>query len=480
MEATPFENGPETPSSSTTTNLVLFVTSPLGVNFPPTPSNLINSRRNMNAEEARIRVLQRELSEQRADFERLLSDQHEQHQRTLLSMKTQNQELRNHSRNSPEIASQIITPPQVANPLLAPSQTQDSLLASPKSQIPSSLPNNPQIPSPHQLQRSVREIASPISATPPSFTPISSAGSGVGNTSVHIVSEFANTFELEPRLALEKKGIATLFEFFMFIAKEYSALKDAFSPVSSGESTLESAITRFQSILMALKRPGVDNASALTLIAVDHFCSQFSIRIRSTLVAAAALTHAQRAKFDVSVCPTLPAEYASTSFNMLPGIMEILNGSVPLPSLVKFVLDRLCYVPDAPVHLDSAKQNYYAIDGSSFTNCMDLMSTVTTQFNVCSNWKGAPFSDDSDRIDHFLKICPVVVRDAWIEYASLPNSNVDMLRLSWSQFESKIQAVWSSAMGKDQLLKRYGLPLHPVSIESNRIPPAPAPAPPIS
>ena len=86
---------------------------------------------------------------------------------------------------------------------------------------------------------------------------------------------------------------------------------------------------------------------------------------------------------------------------MLPGIMEILNGSVPLPSLVKFVLDRLCYVRDATVHLDSAKQNYYAIDGSSFTNCMDLMSTVTTQFNVCSNWKGAPFSDDSDRIDHF-------------------------------------------------------------------------------
>ena len=215
---------------------------------------------------------------------------------------------------------------------------------------------------------------------------------------------------------------------------------------------------------------------------MDHFCPQFSLRIRSCLVAAAALTQIQRTEFAVSVCPTLPAKYASASFDTLPGIKEILSGSVSLPSLVNFVLDRLCYDPDAPVRLDSAKQKYYAIDGSSFMNCMDLMSTVTTQFNVCSNWKGSPFSDDSDRIDHFLGICPLVVRNAWIEYASLPNSNVDMLRLSWSEFEPRIQAVWSSAMGKERLLTRYGQPLRPIPLNQAatarlRLPPAPAPAP---
>lgn len=429
-----------------------------------------------------IQVHHRELSEQRAEFERLLSNQHDQHQRDLLSMKTKTQEHRNQPKSNPEIASPIIAPPQIADPLLASPQTADSLLAPSQPTIPSSLPNKPQIPSSLQSQNAVPEIPSQISATPPSFTPYSSSGSGVGNVSVHIISEFAHTFELEPRLALEKKGIATLFEFFMFIAKEYTTLKDAFSPVSSGEATLGSAISHFQSILMALKRPGEANASALTLLAVDHFCSQFSLRIRSTLVAAAALSQTQRSRIHVSVSPTLPAQYASTSFNMLPGIKEILSGSVPLPSLVNFVLDRLCYVPDAPVRLDSAKQIYYAIDGSSCTNCMDLMSTVTTQFYMCSNWKGSPFSDDSDRIDHFLGICPIVVRNAWIEYASLPNSNVDMLRLSWSEFEHKIQAVWSSALGKERLLKRYGQPLHPVPLNQTvtarpRLQPAPAPAP---
>ena len=422
-----------------------------------------------------IQVHHRELSEQRAEFERLLSDQHDQHQRDLLSMKTKTQEHRNQPKSNPEIASPIIAPPQIADPLLASPQTADSLLAPSQPTIPSSLPNKPQIPSSLQSQNAVPEIPSQISATPPSFTPYSSSGSGVGNVSVHIISEFAHTFELEPRLALEKKGIATLFEFFMFIAKEYTTLKDAFSPVSSGEATLGSAISHFQSILMALKRPGEANASALTLLAVDHFCSQFSLRIRSTLVAAAALSQTQRSRIHVSVSPTLPAQYASTSFNMLPGIKEILSGSVPLPSLVNFVLDRLCYVPDAPVRLDSAKQIYYAIDGSSFTNCMDLMSTITTQFNVCSNWKGSPFSDDSDRIDHFLGICPIVVRNAWIEYASLPNSNVDMLRLSWSEFENKIQTVWSSAMGKERLFMKYGQ--SPPLIKTARPLPPSAPAP---
>jgi len=314
--------------------------------------------------------------------------------------------------------------------------------------------------------------ASPIIASESS--PTFSSGSGVGNPSLHIISEFADTFALEPKLALEKKGIATLYEFFHHIAKEYPTLENAFSSVSEGAS-LESAISRFKSILKALKKPGAANTAALTLLAVDHFCSQFSLRIRSCLLAAAALTHVQRTEIDISVCPSLPSKYASTSFHMLPGVAQILDGAVPLPSLVEFVLERLCYVPDAPVRLDSAKQTYYAIDGSSFTNCMDLMSTITTQFNVCSNWKGSPFSDDSDRIDHFLGICPIVVRNAWIEYASLPNSNVDMLRLSWSEFENKIQTVWSSAMGKERLFMKYGQ--SPPLIKTARPLPPSAPAP---
>ena len=125
MEATPFENCPATPSTSAATNRVLFITSPNGVNFPPTPANL---NRQLSSEDAMLQVHQRELAEQRSEFERRLVEQQNHHQRDLLSMKIVNQEHRNHSRNSPE-TSPIIAPPQTADPLLAYPQTADSLPA---------------------------------------------------------------------------------------------------------------------------------------------------------------------------------------------------------------------------------------------------------------------------------------------------------------------------------------------------------------
>jgi len=142
--------------------------------------------------------------------------------------------------------------------------------------------------------------------------------------------------------------------------------------------------------------------------------------------------------------PALDSRFFNVPFRLLPGIVEILKGKVRGEDLVNYVLKKVAFTDDVSSRFDVAKQSYFAIDGSEYTDCSLLFSIEESRFGICTSWKGKPFLDDNDRSENFIQISPDIVRNAWTE-DPLDLFDVDF---TWSKFRSHYQAVWKIAFEK--------------------------------
>ena len=230
---------------------------------------------------------------------------------------------------------------------------------------------------------------------------------------------------IEEKLRIEKKGICTLYEFFIYTVKEYPVLGSAFSEASSGTALqLEYAITRFENNFAALKHPSDETLSVITIMAVNHFCPDVAHKLKSILVAAATFTEIQRKAIKPTDNPTRRSSFDTVPMSALPGITEIRNGSVSLGSFKNFVISRLAFVPDRSVQLERCKEAFYSLNGSEHSDCDLLFAEEEKLFIDCSSWKKSAFLDDYDRADHFISICLLQVQ---LEYAesAIELSNMD-------------------------------------------------------
>jgi len=284
----------------------------------------------------------------------------------------------------------------------------------------------------------------------PALSGILNSHLGVCHPAANILADFADCYDLEESLKIEKKGIVTLYDYFQFLIKEYKCLAQAFVSVLDGAS-ITSSISRFQSTLRSLKKPNGITLGMLTLLAVDHFCPKFSHKISSTLAASASLTSIQRSEISVGESPVLDSSFSNTPFNALPGIAEILEGSADAETFVSFVLDRISFIDDVLSRLDDAKRSYFSLNGAIYTDCDLLFSEEDKRFGICTSWKGKPFIDESDRAEHFVSLVPDIVRRAWAE------DPLDILScdFSWFKFRSHLQILWKSAFEKQRLLNKY-------------------------
>jgi hypothetical protein len=275
---------------------------------------------------------------------------------------------------------------------------------------------------------------------------------------VNIISEFADCFPLESKLVIGKENIHTLYEFFIHIVNKYPNLKQPFSLAHEG-SSLEFSISRFECIFKSMKKPNPQTAAAITILAVDHFCPEISHRITSCLTAAASLTHGQRIQIERSVSPITNSAFYKTPFCKLPGIIEILSGSVSLDSLVDFVVARISFVEDQMDRLEIALKSFNEFDGSAHTDCLLLFSDLEKLFNVCTSWMGIEVLNDFQRAEHFIKTCPLIIQSAWIEFESQPKNRINRLTLPFTQFQSEMQSVWSTGIHKQRLTARFSQPV---------------------
>ena len=305
-----------------------------------------------------------------------------------------------------------------------------------------------------------------------------SSSVGVCHPAANILADFADCYDLEDSLKLEKKGIVTLFDFFHFLIKEYNCLAQAFVSVSDGAS-LTSSTSRFKSTLRSLKNPNETTLAILTLLAVDHFCPQISHKTFSILAASASLPSTKRAEIQTGELPVLDSCFANTPFRSLPGITEILSGSSDIETLVAFVLDRVTYVDDALLRLDDSKRSYYSLDCASYTDCTLMFSDEEKRFGICSSWKGKTFIDDTDRAEHLISIIPIIVRSAWAE-APLDSLSPNF---TWFKFRSHVQSLWKAAFEKQRLSEKFKVtsPNQPMSPPpQQRTPVQLQPTPPVS
>jgi hypothetical protein len=290
---------------------------------------------------------------------------------------------------------------------------------------------------------------------------------GICDPAANVLAELSDCFELDVKLRVEKRGIATLYDFFYLIVKDYPCLGHAFKDAADG-SSLAVSISRFKSILRPLKKPSENNLGVLTLLAVDHFCPDQSHKVSMILAASASLTLSERSRIRTGVQPVLDSCFSSTPFNKLPGIAEIVFGQASATKLIDFVLQRIAFVDDASSRLDSAKKAYFALDGSTLTDCTKLFSLEQTQFGICTSWKGKPILDDCDRAERFVHISPVIVRTAWAEHP------IDLLAddFSWFEFRSHFQKLWKHAFDKERALIKFKVaPKTPLKSQENTRPP---------
>ena len=70
---------------------------------------------------------------------------------------------------------------------------------------------------------------------------------------------------------------------------------------------------------------------------------------------------------------------------------------------------------------------------------------------------GKPHLNDWQRSEHFLKICPPSMREAWIEFETQPltASKIDRLKMTFVQFQEYMRIVWSSTAKKQRLSAKY-------------------------
>ena len=292
-------------------------------------------------------------------------------------------------------------------------------------------------------------------------------GLGVGHPAVDIICEFADCFILEEKLHLEKKGICTIYEFFLHVTKEYGNLGATFASVSEG-SSLEYAITRFKTLFKALKKPSNDTMSIMTVLALQKFCPSISHRLSSSLASASSLTSEQRSSFKSDENPVLGHSFNTVPMRRLPGICEVATGTISLSSLVEFVISRISVVSDAAQRFDASKVSYYALDGKGYSDCDLLFSDEERLFNACTSWKGTQFIDDYDRAETFVAMCPLVVQEAYAE------KSVDLNILGWPGFKTHLISTWKTAMDKQRMLERFKQSSTPKSV-SLRSPSLPTP-----
>jgi hypothetical protein len=273
---------------------------------------------------------------------------------------------------------------------------------------------------------------------------------GICDPAANVLADLSGCFELDQNLRLEKRGIATLYDFFYHIIKDYPCLGQAFENASDG-SSMAVSISRFKSILHPLKKPSENNLGVLTLLAVNHFCPDQQHKISMTLAASASLTRLERGRIPTGVQPVLDSCFSSIRFSKLPGITEIVSGRAGARELIDFVLQRIAFVDDAASRLDSAKKAYFALDGSALTDCSKLFSLEQTQFGICTSWKGKPILDDCDRAERFIHMSPVIVRTAWAEHP------IDLLTddFTWFEFRSHLQKLWKYAFDKERTMIKF-------------------------
>ena len=102
-----------------------------------------------------------------------------------------------------------------------------------------------------------------------------------------------------------------------------------------------------------------------------------------------------------------------------------------------------------------ANANMQMLNGSSHTDCLLLFSELETLHNICTSWMGSAVWNDWQLSEHFLKICPPFIRAAWIEYENRPENRIKRLSLSLSEFKTKMQSVWNSALNKQRLTQKF-------------------------
>jgi hypothetical protein len=451
-----------TPVSSRPERIVGIV-SPQGVSFPPTPENL-RRMKPVKQELPQPRDFEQELRQQREacrDLQNLFHREQDLHQRELQELRAQLSEAVQNASANRETQSAHRTSANPESPFA------HRTSASPEFQSAHRTSANPEFPFAHRTFAEFPNAIRPIAEYPVSHLRSM-------DSSFNIIPEFADCFQLEQKLLIERKGIATLYEFFLFISKEYETLEQQFALISEGAS-LDFCINRFRNTIRALKKPNFETEAVLTILAVHQFCPNHAERLESTLLGAASMTSEQRKYIAVSFCPSIDSSQSSTCFDQLPGILEIFDGSVTVDSLVRFVLDRVSFVQDSRMRLDLSKEVYRKLNGADYTDCVHLFADIGKQFNICSSWKGSALTDDGDRIEHFLSLCPEIVRIAWIDFISQPTNEINTLHLRYSEFQNHMQSVWASAMSKQHLLKRLNPAIQkpvPVRIQKSSIQPA--------
>ncbi len=412
-----------------------FVTSPSGVNFPPTPSNL-RKLRPLVPDGQPVRDLQ--IPHHR--------------ERDLLEIEIAN--LRS------QLALQTMPP-------LSTSENTTSLLASDPQLAPMKIGSGPQLASleiRHDPQLAPLKFDSDPQLAPLKIDschlpvliqqhPPRNRGSGIGagNPAVNVISEFADCFQLDEKQHNPKEGIFTLFEFFAHTAKRYPSLQEPFVAASKGSSLKN--VARFECIFKAMKKPSGTIAAVATILAIDKFCPDIEHKIRFCLLAAASRTSQQRKLIDIrhSACPAMESKLAGTTFRDLPGMISILSGQDSVDDLVDFIVESISYVDDAPGRLELAIQDFNNLDGTKHTDCLLLFSDMQTLINNCITWMGKPHMTDWQLAEHFLKIYPQHVRAAWNEFESQPMTRIDRISLDFIEFQGYMQSVWTSAATKQRL-----------------------------
>ena len=114
---------------------------------------------------------------------------------------------------------------------------------------------------------------------------------------------------------------------------------------------------------------------------------------------------------------------------------------------------------DVQGKLTAAIKSLDAFCGNQFTDAGVMLARYNVLFDVCTSWLGSPFEGDYKKNQRFLEKCPSMVQE---EYAvciapRYDGVRIDVLSMSWSEFETLIQSVWDAASVKNDVRSALGL-----------------------